>query len=128
MFTYDIDDLQQVADANLKKRRKEAEQAEEIVEEEVEKLMQRLRAHHVGPTIVSLQKRLETMRLAEIERHRSKFGELTAEQEQAIEALTRGLMNKIAHSPITHMREMAGHPDGGRVVEFVKRAFGLRNS
>jgi glutamyl-tRNA reductase len=128
MFVYDIDDLQQVAEANLKQRRREAEQAEQIVEEEVEKMLRRLRGAQLGPTIASLQKQLEDLRLAEIERFRAKLGPLTPEQEKAVEALTRGLMNKVAHHPITEMKKMAGHPDGRRYVDFIRRTFDLRRS
>jgi len=128
MFVYDIDDLQQVAEANLQKRRQEAEQAEEIVEEEVEKVMHRLRALQTAPTIIQLQERLETIRAGELERHRSKLGELTPEQERAVEALTKAMMNKVAHPPIAHMKRLASHPDGLRFVEAVKRAFGLTRS
>ncbi len=125
IFVYDIDDLQHVADANLEQRKSEAEQAERIVEEEVAKLVQRLKTHQVAPTIVSLQDRLERLRRAELERHRSKLGSLTPQQEEAIEALTRGMINKIAHSPISQMKQLASHPDGLHFVEFVKRAFNL---
>jgi glutamyl-tRNA reductase len=128
MFVYDIDDLQQVAEANLKQRRKEAEHAEQIVEEEVEKMLRRLRGAQLGPTIGSLQKHLEEVRLAEIERFRNKLGGLTPEQEKAVEALTRGMMNKVAHHPITEMKKMAGHPDGRRYVDFIRRTFNLKRS
>jgi glutamyl-tRNA reductase len=126
MFVYDVDDLQQVAEANMRERIREADRAEQIIEEEVEKMLHRLRTQDVAPTIVSLQEELDRLRMAEIERHRAKLGTLTAEQEQAIEALTRSLMNKVAHSPISHMKQMASHPDGSNFVEFVKRAFNLQ--
>ncbi len=125
MFVYDIDDLQQVAEANMKQRRKEAELAEQIVDEEVEAILHRIRGHMVKPTIVSLQKELDELRQAEIERFRSKLGPLTPEQEQAIDGLTRGLVRKIAHTPITEMKALAGRPEGERFVDFVKRAFNL---
>ncbi|MBI1356190.1 MAG: glutamyl-tRNA reductase [Acidobacteria bacterium] len=126
MFVYDIDDLQQVAEANLKQRRKEADLAEQIVDEEVDKVLHRIRGYMVKPTIVQLQQELDALRLAEIERFRSKLGALSPEQEQAIDGITRGLVRKIAHTPITEMKSMAGHPDGDRFVEIVKRIFNLR--
>ena len=43
MFVYDIDDLQQVADANMRERQREAERAEKIIDEEVDKMMNRLK-------------------------------------------------------------------------------------
>lgn len=127
MFVYDIDDLQQVADANLRERQRHADLAEQIIQEEVEKMMHRLKTTEVAPTIVSLQSELDIIRKEEINRHRSKFGNLTPEQEQAIEAVTRGIVNKIAHPPISEMKKLAGNPDGMHFVEFVKRAFNLKN-
>jgi glutamyl-tRNA reductase len=125
MFVYDIDDLQQVADANLRERRREADQAERIVEDEVDKMMHRLETYQVAPTIVSLQSELDRLRRAEIERFRGRMGTLTPEQEQAVEALTRSIINKIAHPPISEMKRLASHPEGSHFVEFVKRAFRL---
>ena len=126
MFVYDIDDLQQVAEANLRERRREAELAEQIIEEEVERMMHRLKTHEVRPTILSLQEELERVRMAEIERYRARLAPLTQEQEHALESLTRSIINKIAHPPISHMKQLASHPDGLHFVEFVKRAFNLK--
>jgi glutamyl-tRNA reductase len=126
-FVYDIDDLQQVADANKREREREAERAEAIVEAEVERTMQRLKARDITPTIVSLQSELERVRRAEIERVRGRLGTLTPEQEQAVEALTRGIINKIAHTPITHLKSLAAHPDGLHFIDVVKRVFNLKD-
>jgi glutamyl-tRNA reductase len=126
MFVYDIDDLQQVAEANLRERQKEADRAEQIIDEEVIKMMHRLKTHEVRPTIVSLQEQLESVRVAEIERFRAKLGPLTPEQEQTIDSLTRSMINKIAHPPIAQMKQLASHPDGLHFIEFVKRAFNLK--
>ena len=60
-----------------------AEQAEEIITEEVERMMLRLKTREVTPTIVSLQEQLEQVRMAEIERVRAKLGVLTPQQEEA---------------------------------------------
>jgi glutamyl-tRNA reductase len=130
-FLYDIDDLQSVADRNLKARHEVAERAEQIVAEEVEKLEARLRERDVAPTIVSLQEELEAIRCGEIERYRSRLGLLTPEQQRALEALTRGIINKIAHGPISEIRnaavdagEEARH---GELVSVVRRMFRLRD-
>ena len=71
VFLYDIDDLQGVVNANLRERNKEAERAEEIVAQEVERMMARLKVQEVAPTIVSLQEQLEQIRAAEIEKVRA---------------------------------------------------------
>ncbi len=127
IFLYDIDDLQEVVNANLRERNKEAERAEELVTQEVERMMARLQVQEIAPTIVSLQGQLEQIRAAEIERVRRKLGPLTPEQEEAVESLTRGIINKIAHGPISELRRQAGRPDGGHVIDAIRQVFHLKD-
>jgi glutamyl-tRNA reductase len=81
----------------------------------------------VTPTIVSLQDQLEQIRAAELDRVRSKLGPLTPQQEEALEALTRGIISKIAHGPISELRRQAGQPNGSEVIEAIRRVFRLDN-
>jgi glutamyl-tRNA reductase len=127
VFLYDIDDLQEVVNANLRERMKAAERAEELVAEEVERTMARLKVAEVTPTIVGLQEQLEQIRAGEIEKARRKYGPFTPEQEQAIEALTHGIVNKIAHGPISEIRNHAGHPEGAHVIAAIRKAFHLQD-
>jgi glutamyl-tRNA reductase len=125
IFLYDIDDLQEVVNANLRERMKEADHAESLVNEEVERMLARMKVAEVTPLIVGLQEQLEQIRAAEMDKVRRKFGPFTAEQEAAMEALTRGLINKIAHGPISELRNHAGHPEGAHVVAVIRKAFHL---
>ena len=107
VFLYDIDDLQKVVATNLEGRQHSAEEAEAIIHEEMERMMARLKAREVVPTIVSLQEQLEHLRTSELARMRGKFGTLTPEQEQALDALTKSIINKVAHGPISELRRQA---------------------
>jgi len=127
IFLYDIDDLQEVVNSNLRERMKEADHAEAMVTEEVERMMARLKVAEVTPTIVSLQEQLEQIRSAEIEKVRRKCGPFTPELEHAMEMLTRGIINKIAHGPISELRNHAGHPEGAHVVAAIRKAFHLQD-
>ena len=127
VFLYDIDDLQEVVNANLRERIKEAEHAEELVSQEVERMMARLKVQEVAPTIVSLQEQLEQIRSGEIDRVRRKLGSLTPEQEAALESLTRGIVNKIAHGPISELRRHAGLPDGVHIIDAIRQVFHLKD-
>ena len=127
VFLYDIDDLQEVVNSNMRERAKEADYAEEVVQEEVDRMMVRLKAAEVAPAIVSLQEQLEQIRLGEMDRVRRKFGPFSAEQEQAIESLTRGMINKIAHGPISQLRHHAARPEGAPVIAAFKKAFRLQD-
>lgn len=123
LFLYDIDDLQGVVNANLKERNKEAERAEAIVNAEVEKMITRLHVQEVAPTIVSLQEQLEEIRSAEVAKMLRKLGNLSEHDREAIEAMTRAIMNKVAHGPISALRHHAGHPEGAQVISAIRRVF-----
>ncbi|MGH9492199.1 MAG: glutamyl-tRNA reductase [Terriglobales bacterium] len=125
IFVYDIDDLQAIVAAHVADRRREAERAEAIVAAEVERFLARLEAQSVVPVIVSLQGQLETIRQAELDRVRGRLGTLTPEQEQAVEALSRGIVNKILHAPITTLKTAAGQPEATTVIDIIRRLFNL---
>jgi glutamyl-tRNA reductase len=126
-FVYDIDDLGQVVEANKKQREREAVWAEEIVQEEVQRTMRRLASRDLVPTIVALEDRLNAIREREVERYNTRLGDLTPEQRQAVDALTRGIMNKILHGPITELKNGAGQPEQAALVRLVRKIFGLGN-
>jgi glutamyl-tRNA reductase len=125
VFVYDIDDLQSVVASHVSDRQREAHRAEAIIEEELQRFHDRAQALHVVPTIISLQEQMEAIRQAELERVRSKLGKLSAEQEQAIEALSRGIVNKVLHTPITTLKTAAKDPEGSTIVEVIRRVFNL---
>jgi len=127
IFVYDIDDLQQAVSSHVADRKKEADKAEAIVDGEVEKFQARLQSLDVVPTIVSLQDHLETIRQAEIDRVRGRLGSMTADQELAVEALTRGIVNKIMHTPISTLKTAARDPESTTVIDLVRRLFNLHN-
>jgi glutamyl-tRNA reductase len=127
LFVYDIDDLQEAVSSHVSDRKKEAEKAEAIVTSEVEKFHVRLQTLDVVPTIVSLQDHLETIRQAEIDRVRGRLGPMTADQEMAVEALTRGIINKIMHTPISTLKTAARDPESTTVIDLVRRLFNLHN-
>jgi glutamyl-tRNA reductase len=125
IFIYDLDDLQRAVSSHVADRRKEAELAEVIITSEVDRFEARLQTLDVVPTIVSLQDHLETIRQAEIDRVRGRMGRLTPEQEMAIEALTRGIINKVMHTPITTLKTAAKESEATTIVGVVRRLFNL---
>jgi glutamyl-tRNA reductase len=128
MFVYDVDDLQTVAGNNSSERKKEAERAEKIIDVEVERFANRMKSLAVVPTILSLQEYCETIRQAEIDRIRGKMGTLSTEQEAAIEAMTRGIINKLLHTPITTLKSTAAEPEAATIHEIIRRIFNLNTN
>jgi glutamyl-tRNA reductase len=127
IFVYDIDDLQQAVVSHVSDRKKEADKAEIIVDGEVQKFQARLQTIDVVPTIVSLHEHLETIRQAEIDRVRGRLGPMSPEQELAVEALTRGIINKIMHTPVSALKTAARDQASTTVVELVRRLFNLED-
>lgn len=128
IYLYDIDDLGREVEENRKARQREADQAEVIIDEEIGRLLERMKAREVAPTIVSLQHRFEEMGRTEFERVRGKLGNLSPQQEEVLAAYTRGLLNKIAHGPLTEIRRAAAQPEGDRVLTLIRRMFRLEDS
>jgi glutamyl-tRNA reductase len=106
-FVYDIDDLQQVAVANLADRGREAAAAESIISQEVEKYQQRIQSRGAAPAIIALQQNAEAIREAELTRAAKRLASLTQEQREAVEALTRSLTAKLLHPQMEALRESA---------------------
>jgi glutamyl-tRNA reductase len=75
-----------------------------------------------------LQDHLETIRQAEIDRVRGRLGPMTADQELAVEALTRGIVNKIMHTPISTLKTAARASESTTVIELVRRLFNLHDN
>jgi len=125
-YLYNVDDLQNVADANLELRQRKAEQAEEIIAREVDSFRRRLVAQDAVPTIVELHARLEAIRTAEVEKCLRKLGPVTAGQRDAIEMLTTQMINKILHYPILQLKESSNEPQERESLRrTIRKIFGL---
>jgi len=125
VFCYDIDDLRQVVESNLRERLREAQKAEALVEREVAKFTARAQDLEVVPTIVSLRERLEAIRRGEVERAYGILPNADAQTRRAIEAMSQAIVNKILHTPTVKLRELSR---GGHVrswTEMVHELFGL---
>ncbi|HJW98664.1 MAG TPA: glutamyl-tRNA reductase [Terriglobales bacterium] len=125
IFVYDIDDLQQVVEANVNDRGREAQRAEAIIEEEVARFQRRMQTREAVPTIIALQERFDEIRRTELQRLRGKLGALTPEQESAVESLSRSIVNKLLHSPISALKNVTDAEQLTSVTELVRRLFGI---
>ncbi|HEY6189814.1 MAG TPA: glutamyl-tRNA reductase [Pyrinomonadaceae bacterium] len=104
LFVFDIDDLEAFIASNIREREREAERAELIVESEVMQFQQALRALDIGPTLGALRQKLQDIARDELKRQRHRLGQLSEEQERAIESLLVATVNKISHPVIHRMR------------------------
>ncbi|MEO7911620.1 MAG: glutamyl-tRNA reductase [Roseiflexaceae bacterium] len=119
---FDIDDIRLICEANRAARTAEVAKAEALVAEEVAKFMDWWAAQEVVPTIRALRERAESIRQIEIERTLAKLPGLSPHQQDAINALSAAIVNKLLHQPITSMK----NPDsGGQLARMVQELFQL---
>lgn len=121
----DMDDLGAFADRGLAERRREIDAVREILDEELERFQAATSAREIAPVIVALRQAAEDLRAAELERARTRLGELDDTQLAAVEKLTQGLVAKLLHQPTVALREAAGSAKGDRLVQALRDLYDL---
>lgn len=125
-YLYDVDDLQQVSDRNAEERRREAQRAERIVAEEEQRFDGWLVALEAVPTIRHLRSTAEQVRLAELERTLARLGrEVPDEERKALEHMTKAIVNKLLHAPVSKLRAETDREEGIAMLEAARALFGL---
>jgi glutamyl-tRNA reductase len=124
VYLYDIDDLTSVADENAEARRRETVRAEAIVVEERQRFDGWFTALRAVPTIRHLRARVEEVRRREVEVALSRRF-IDESQREAVDALTRSIVNKILHAPISRLRREAEREEGMAYLEAARVLFHL---
>jgi glutamyl-tRNA reductase len=102
---FNVDDLSVIVEENRVYRQKIAAAAEGILEEEADEFFEWWRSLETVPTISSLRQKVESIREQELEKAMSRLGKDFAEKHlEVIDALTRGIVNKILHDPMVQLR------------------------
>ena len=124
IYLYDIDDLASLARKNANERQREGVLAEIIIEEQHQRFEGWLTALRAIPTIKHLRERVESIRVDELERALRRIP-LDDDQREAVEALTKSIVNKILHAPVSKLRREAEHEEGIVYLEAARALFGL---
>lgn len=125
---FNVDDLKAVVAQNQESRRKLAQEAEVLLEEEVEAFELWWRSLETVSTISCLRDKIETIREQELEKALSRLGSEFAEKHQEIiEALTRGIVNKILHDPMVQLRAEQDIEARRRAMQSLQMLFNLDN-
>ncbi len=125
VYLYDIDDLENVIQHNIKERKREARKAENMLKEEVEKFMRWQASLDVVPTIISLRERFEAIRTDETRKMLSRLNNLSREEQKSIEAMTSAMVNKILHHPTICLKKSGNDEKSVELVHMVRRLFNL---
>ncbi|NJK47711.1 glutamyl-tRNA reductase [Candidatus Gracilibacteria bacterium] len=124
--SHNVDDLKAVVAQNYESRRKMAQEAEALLEQEIEAFELWWRSLETVPTISCLRSKVESIREQELEKALSRLGTEFAEKHQeVIEAMTRGIVNKILHEPMVQLRAQQDIEARRRCLESLKMLFDL---
>jgi glutamyl-tRNA reductase len=121
----DLDDLKDFAQRSAELRRREIGRVREILASELERFRSERAAREVAPLIVSLRAFGEEVRAGEVERQQRKLDGLSTEQREAVEALTRGIVNKLLHEPTVRLKDAAGTGRGDYLSDALATLFDL---
>jgi glutamyl-tRNA reductase len=103
--SYDVDDLQEVVNRNQEARREMAAEAEGLLQEESRAFLEWWDGLEAVPVVNRLRRQLEDIREQELQKALSRMGpDLSARERKVVEALSKGIINKILHTPVTNLR------------------------
>lgn len=121
----DISDLHERVERALGDRREAIEEAEAIVESDVEKFLNDQRARGASVIVRELREHFDDVVANEIERRGHDLEGLSAEQRETAISLVRSVVAKIAHRPTVALKEAAGTDQGTRLNEATRNLFDL---
>ena len=124
VYRYDIDDLGAVASKNAEERAREAERGMAIVVEEQQRFDGWFAALRAVPTIRHLRDRAEAIRSRELEKALGRL-ELGDKEQAAVDALTKAIVNKILHAPVSRLKREAEREEGMAYLETARVLFEL---
>ena len=126
VYLYSIDDLKQVIEEGQRSREEAALQAEEIIDDQVERFMAWMRSLDAIPTLRAYRDHAQALGDEELKKANRQLENGKPPQE-VIETLTRNLIKKLAHNPSVNLRDAAA--EGETVLlEAVRTLFHLDNN
>lgn len=103
---YNVDDLKEVVAANKEERAKAAAEGDLIIKEEQRSFEAWRDSLETVPAIKALRGMAESIRMHELEKAMKKMGgdALTKKEKKVLEDMSRGIINKLLHGPMTALR------------------------
>ncbi|MGI5912053.1 MAG: glutamyl-tRNA reductase [Syntrophomonadaceae bacterium] len=126
VYIYDIDDLQNVVDANLQEKQKSIRRAEHIIAAEIKVFNEWMKSLYVVPVITALKAKAEEIKQNEIKRAFNRLGKLSEQEEKVISSMANSIINQILHQPMVNLKDSASSNQGHVYAEVVKKLFGLQ--
>lgn len=126
VYLYNVDDLQGIVDTNIFERKKEAEKAEKIIDEEIETFSKWLQSLDSVPTIIAIREKAEEIKKEELEKLMHKIPGIGQKEKEAIEYMATALVNKLIHPPTAALKEAS--EDRDILVAAIRKLYGIDGS
>ena len=125
IYLYDIDDLHIVVSANMKEREKEADNAMNLISQEVTKFNNWVGTLDAVPTIVEIRKKAENIRMQEIEKTLKKISYLSEDDKKLLHQMSSSIVSKILHKPTIKLKQKTQSEDGHVYLKAIRHLFHL---
>jgi len=124
---FNIDDLNQLVDANRAEREKAIAQVRALIADEVEKFWEWYSERRAVPVIAELRGRAEDIREAELEKALRRLGHLHLNERDrnVIAALSASIVSKMLAAPTVHLKERVQNGDGQVYLDTLRELFEL---
>ena len=124
--SHDVDDLEEVVARNQEARQAIAREAELLLQDEAQQFLDWWDSLEAVPTINQLRSSMETIRTEELQKALSRMGpDFSARERKVVEALSKGIINKILHTPVTQLRASQARSERQQALRTVERLFDL---
>ena len=124
--SHDVDDLEEVVARNQEARQAIAREAEHLLHDEAQQFLDWWDSLEAVPTINQLRSSMETIRTEELQKALSRMGpDFSARERKVVEALSKGIINKILHTPVTQLRASQARSERQQALRTVERLFDL---
>jgi glutamyl-tRNA reductase len=104
VILYNIDDLTQISKLNRKQREAEMQKAKDIIAAEVNKLASWWQTLKVRPVVSALMTKTEDIRCTQLDKTLKKLPQLSDEERDSLEAMTKSIVTRILKEPIQYLK------------------------
>ena len=108
---FDIDDLREIAELNLKKRLKQVEKVEAMIDDDLKLFKIILKREEAEPIVTNLCNKAEEIRLKELKKALKMLGKMDIKEKKVVEDLTQVITERILYDPVMNLRKAAEYSD-----------------
>lgn len=125
VFLYDIDDLEDVVEANLQERQRAAMKIHSFIKDEMAEFQDWINTLGVVPLISSLREKALNIQAEVMKSLERKLPDLTERERKIIGKHMKSIINQMLKDPILQIKELAAGPEGEQALHYFEQIFQL---